>query len=84
MNSNEAETKVRKAAADLKSAILAARDAGLSVVWPARVADLDSIVVSETGKAKVTVSVEADVPPETADKAAKAAQKAADKVTGTS
>lgn len=74
------EDNIRSAAARLHDAIVAGRLDGLSVAWPSRVEDLRSIAISETGRAKVDVTVAADDDPNVAARAAGAAQKAADKV----
>lgn len=75
------ENEVRAAAARLHDAVAKARENGLVVTWPSRPEDLLGIAISETGSAKVAVTVQADlVDPKVATKAADAAQKAADKV----
>lgn len=76
------EDAIRKAAADLKTAIDEGRSAGLRVQWPHNPEGLAGIAVSEVGKPKVTTQVDAAAPvsPAVAAKANDAAQKAADKV----
>jgi hypothetical protein len=74
------EKAIRDAADALRKAIEDGREAGLVVAWPHRFEELERISVSDTHKAPVTVQVNAkDLPAEVANKAAVAAQKAADK-----
>jgi hypothetical protein len=76
-----AEAAVRSAAEALDAAIVKARAAGLVVAWPSRPEGLSAIAISETGKAKVSLTVQTDdLPPAVAAKTVAAAQKAADKV----
>ncbi|KQT03213.1 MULTISPECIES: hypothetical protein [unclassified Rhizobium] len=76
------EKAVRDAAQNFHEALVEAKTAGLAVTWPLTMDALLSLSVSETGKVSTTVQVNAsdEVPVEVADKAALAAQKAADKV----
>lgn len=76
------EQAVRDTAMALHTAILAARETGLSVQWPHRAEDLPAIAISETKKAAVTVVVNTSeaVSADVTAKAGVAAQKAADKV----
>ena len=62
------------------SGVEKARLDGLVVTWPSRSEGLRLISISETGRAKLTVGITAEVPPEVAVRAGAAAQKAADRV----
>ncbi len=78
---SNAEAAVRSAASALHDAIVKARGEGLSVAWPSRPEGLPAIAISETGKPKVSLTVQTDdIAPGVAAKAVVAAQKAADKV----
>lgn len=78
-----AETAVRDAAANLKTAIDYAREHGLAVAFPTNPEGLLGIAISETGRTKVitTVAVDPAAPAapsgETIAQAEAAAQKAA-------
>jgi hypothetical protein len=77
---NPVEESVRSAWARLQAAVDKAHGSGLRVALPARFTD--PIVISETGKVRVTAEVRADEPldPAVTAKAADAAQSAAEKV----
>ncbi len=66
-----AEAAVRDAARALHAAIEDATAAGLRVVWPARLAQLDAIAISETARA---APPEPPTPPEKPARPAKAAK----------
>lgn len=76
------EKAVRDAAQNFHEALIEAKAAGLAVTWPLTIDALLSLSVSETGKIATTVKVSTpdEVPAGVTDKAAAAAQKAAEKV----
>ncbi len=77
----DAERAIRSAAQALAEAIEEGRKSGLAVAWPSRSEGLPAIAISETGAARIAVTVQADtVDRKVVTRAADAAQKAADKV----
>jgi hypothetical protein len=71
---------IRSAAQALARAIVDGRAAGFAVAWPSGPAGLEAIAVSETGRAKVDVTITTtELEPAVAARAGEAARKAADR-----